>query len=418
MQGLFKRFRRDVKGTVAITFALAALPVFLSIGVAVDFVQASALKSKLQSSLDAAALAAASSKSLSNSKRLDMARAVFAKNWKDRTHDDSKLEVTPDFTIRNGVVLASADVAMPTAFMRIAGLNSLDLGSDVSVTIPNAKNAEVALVLDYSSSMNEVSGSKVKYIAMRDAAQDLVTDLKAEGKNRVKIGLVPFSQQVYVTLPKAYVKGEIGGGSWTGCTVDRQYSYNITDTTPVDSDDDSKWNQAPSNRPGANTSCTPYAARGLKVRELTDDLDGVANQLSVMKPYDYTNISLGAEFGWHLLSPNAPFAAASYGDTNTKKYLVILTDGRQTEYAFGAGGKRSAKEGEKNLTAICGAAKAKGITIVTIAFDMDDPATANRLRNCATDPDKDYFDADNDADVASAFDEIKAQIASQVYVSK
>ena len=258
MQNLFNRFRNETRGTVALTFALAALPLFFGVGVAVDFIQASTMQSKLQSSLDAAALAAASSPSLSAVKRLDLAQAVFEKNWNDRAGDRRQIKVTPMFQIINGGVVASAEVEMPTAFMRIAGVNSMDLGSDVNVSIPSGKKAEVALVLDYSYSMTEVSGGKVKYVAMREAAQKLVTDLAAGGKDRVKIGLVPFSQQVYVTLPKAYVKGEAGAGTWTSCTLDRKYPYNITDATPIDGINDSKWNQAPSPRPGAKTDCSPY----------------------------------------------------------------------------------------------------------------------------------------------------------------
>ena len=154
------------------------------------------------------------------------------------------------------------------------------------------------------------------------------------------------------------------------------------------------------------------------MRELTSDFDAITNQITAMKPYDYTNISLGAEFGWHLLSPNAPYAAAPYEDTTTKKYMVLLTDGAQTEYAFGPGGTRSKAEGEKNLATICAAAKLKGITIVTIAFDLSDTTTRNRLRNCSTDPLKGFFEAEDEKDVAGAFDEIKSQIAAQVYVSK
>jgi hypothetical protein len=138
-----------------------------------------------------------------------------------------------------------------------------------------------------------------------------------------------------------------------------------------------------------------------------------------MKPYEWTHIALGAEFGWHVLSPNAPFTgAASYSDKSTKKFMVLLTDGRQTEPAFGPSGLRSVSRGEKNLEKICAGMKKNGITVVTVAFDLQDASTRDRLRNCATDPDKNFFVAEDGDDVATAFEEIKTQIAAKIYISK
>ena len=90
-----------------------------------------------------------------------------------------------------------------------------------------------------------------------------------------------------------------------------------------------------------------------------------------MRPYAWTHIALGAEFGYHLLSPNEPFSqGAAYGDRKVQKVMVLLTDGQQTEPAFGPGG-RTVSQGENNLETICDNAKANGITIMTLAFDLD-----------------------------------------------
>ena len=98
--------------------------------------------------------------------------------------------------------------------------------------------------------------------------------------------------------------------------------------------------------------------------------------------------------------------------------MVVLTDGYQTEPAFGPGTIRTVSQGESNLEALCTNAKAKGITMITIAYDLDDTATRNRLQNCATDPDTNFFVATDTAAVASAFDNIKAVITAQVFISK
>ncbi len=51
-------------------------------------------------------------------------------------------------------------------------------------------------------------------------------------------------------------------------------------------------------------------------------------------------------------------------------------------------------------------------------YDLDDNATTNRLKNCASDPDKNFFVATSAAAVAGAFENIKTLITAQVFVSK
>ena len=409
---LLNQFRRAEKGSVAITFTVALSGMLLMAGAAIDYIRASNAQADLQNALDAGALAAATSRDLSDEGRITLANSVFNENWLGT--DAYGYEAKPAFIIEDRKVSGTATVNMPTTFMRIAGIQTMDVASHAAVQIPEANKAEIALVLDYSSSMYETpGGGEMKYIAMRRAAINLVTDLGDIGKDRVKIGLVPFSDSVYVTLPGTAVAGFKGAGSWTGCVQDRLNGYNLTDSSPNPKDNSTKWDPSKT-----NTGCATYKKNGLKIRPLTDDLAAVTSQLRSMTPYDYTHIALGAEFGWHLLSNNAPFTeGVAYGDTETKKYMVLLTDGRQTTWAWAANGSRSVSNGERNLEKICKAAK-KNITIITIAFDLRDEATKNRLRNCSTDPDKHFFIAEDNEALASAFEEIKAVITEQAFLSE
>jgi hypothetical protein len=59
---------------------------------------------------------------------------------------------------------------------------------------------------------------------------------------------------------------------------------------------------------------------------------------------------------------------------------------------------------------MCLAIKDTGILLVTVAFDLDDITTLNRLRNCATSP-AFFFDTNTNASLAAAFEAIAAQIA-------
>ena len=411
-----RRYITTQSGTTAITFALSIVPVLLAAGAAVDYARYSDARTKMQVALDAGALAIAASSNLSTSKRLKAGEDSFAANLKSVGIDPQGVDKS--FSLIGNGVAASATYDLPTGLMQIDGLTNMRVTVETTISVPEGKKAEIALVLDYSGSMTEVSGGQVKYVAMKNAAKKLVTDLEAASPTRLKVGLVPFSHHVYVTMQEKFIAGKTGSGYWTGCTQDRPYPYNLTDATPALSDDATKWGQ-PQAKLHLTDGCSTYVPNKLKVVPLTTNFDAIRTQLDAMRPYKWTHIALGAEFGYHLLSPNQPFAeAAEYSDNKVNKFMVLLTDGRQTEPGFGDG-VRTVEQGETNLERICKNAKASGITIITIAFDLrdEDKDTRARLSDCSSDPDKHFFVAEDSGDVASAFEEIKRQIAARIYIS-
>lgn len=377
----FRRFTSNQSGTAAITFAVGIVPLLLASGAAVDYMRYADMETKLQSALDSAALAVAASSSLSHDERIEAGQKSFEANLKSfhvRTG-----EVEAKFSLVNNAVTASARYDLPAGLMQIAGLSKMTVGVDSEISIPEGKKAEIALVLDYSGSMEEVAGGQVKYVAMKNAAQKLVTDLETANPKKVKFGLVPFSHHVYVTLPEQFVAGKTGTGTWSGCTQDRPYPANVTDATPG-ATNATKWGQ-PQAKVHSKDGCGAYVPNHLTVAPLTNDFDAIRDQLDAMRPYAWTHIALGAEFGYHLLSPNAPFTeGADYDDKKVQKVMVILTDGRQTEPAFGSG-VRDTNSGESNLEAICENAKNSGITVMTVAFDLRDKDTRDRLSACSSD---------------------------------
>ena len=411
----FKSFLKDSSGNVAIMYALAALPLFLAAGAAIDMARFNSAQTHLQSSIDAGALAAAGSNLKTDGARIAAAKAMFDANI---AHGAAAgYPVTANFKIVDGVVKSDATVKLPMAFMQLAGIDTMDAISRAEVGLASDKKAEIVMVLDYSGSMGEVSGKQVKYVAMKNAATSLVNDLAASAADKVKFGLVPFSHHVYTTLPKAHVLGAIGTGTWTGCTQDRKFPFNTTVATP-NADAGSKWKQAQAPEHLA-WGCKGYVDNNLQTVDLTDKFKIVTNQLAIMKPYAWTHIAVGVEFGYHMLSPNAPYTqGASFKDGETEKFMVVLTDGMQTEPSFGPGGIRNVAQGETNLESLCTTAKKDGITIITMAFDLDDSTTRKRLKNCSTDPDKHFFIANDETDLAKAFDAVKQAITAEVYLSK
>lgn len=410
-----KRFASNQQGSIAVMYALAAVPVMLAAGAAIDFVRFNAVQTHVQAALDAGTLAAAAGQGVTDTQRIASGSDIFNANLSKgpAAGYDSKVS----FTVDNGKVVASASVIMPTTLMSIAGITQMIAGGEAEVGIGVDKKAEIAMVLDYSGSMEEVVGGQVKYVAMRDAAKKLVDDLSKANPTKVKFGLVPFSHHVYTSLPNAYVLGKTGAGTWTGCTQDRKYPYNISDSTPT-TDNASKWGQ-PMAPDHAAYGCSGYVQHNLRTVPLTTDFKAVNSQLDAMTPYAWTHIAVGVEFGYHLLSPNAPYGeGVAYTDKGTRKFMVVLTDGMQTEPAFGPGNIRSVAQGESNLEKLCTSAKANGITIITMALDLDDTTTRKRLQNCASDPVKNFFVLNGSADIASAFEAVKSEVSAQVFLSK
>ncbi len=412
----FHAFKAAQKGTVAITFALSIVPICVAAGAAIDFARYVAVETQLGAALDAASLAAAAASGKTDAQREQIGKDVFAANIEGGAA--TGLATNLSLKAKGKSIVGEVHADMTTTLMAVVGVTNVDVAARSEVGIPSPKKAEVAMVLDYSGSMADAAGGQIKYIAMRDAATKLIDTLTKDDPTKVKFALVPFSHQVYTTLPSDYVAGKGNGGTWTGCTQDRLYPLNTSDATPNVNDDATKWGQAMAPDHAA-WGCNGYVSNHLTLRSLTNDFAGLKTQLAAMKPYAYTHVPLGVEFGYHVLSPNAPYGeGVSYSDTSTKKFMVVLTDGTQTEPAFGPGGIRTVAQGDANLEQVCSNVKASGITVITLAYDLDDSTQRQRLQNCASDPTKNFFVVNSGADLAAAFSSITAAISQQVYLSR
>ncbi len=407
MKKLTRFFLSNTSGNFAVIFAVALLPVALSVGLAVDYTYASRNKSGIQQALDVAALAAGANRTLSDEERIQIALDTFEANSLD-------LEIAgaPTFTIENQKVIATYTYDSSTYFGNLVGKQSIgiSIANEVSFAVDSA--AEVALVLDYSGSM----ASNNKWSTMRDAAKDLIDILGEYGeKTDVSFGLVPFSNLVYGSFPGNTIVGLNGNQSWTGCTQDRRWPFNTQDTSPVSNNNATKWGETPS---ASNGNCMSHINRNLKIRPLNTDHAQVKGYLDQMTPGGNTHISLGLEMGWHLISPNAPFTeGVAYDTEGTKKFIVVLTDGAQTTKGHGPNNSYSIGKAEQNLVDLCSNVKNKGVYVVTVAFDLGDGSTKDRLKNCATNNGY-FFDANSNAELAEAFQTVAALIKGSLHVSK
>ena len=111
-------------GNVAVIFAVSLLPIALSAGVAIDYMRMVDTKSKLQASLDAAALAGAAFDGGSVAQRADAAKKSFQANI-----GGGLLVSTPDISFAANQITVAATVSLETALMNISGITSTNVAA-------------------------------------------------------------------------------------------------------------------------------------------------------------------------------------------------------------------------------------------------------------------------------------------------
>ena len=136
---------------------------------------------------------------------------------------------------------------------------------------------------------------------------------------------------------------------------------------------------------------------------LTNDWTALSNTIDAMNPDGNTNVSIGLQWAWHSLTSSDPFTQAAAPAYDLSKYIILMTDGENTENRW----TRSSSRNDGRTAATCPFLKAAGIKVYTIRV-IDGDATL--LRNCASDPSM-YFDVQNAGQLTSVFNSIGATLA-------
>jgi Flp pilus assembly protein TadG len=252
------RFWRDRSGNVALLFGLSIIPLLIGVGIAIDYGRALVVRERMAAAADAAALAIGSWPGLTQGELKTKAQQFF-----DANYDTSTIGAASKLTVAFSGDDISVNVtgAVPTTFMKLANINSVDVGVTTLVT-KKERNIELALVLDTTGSMEQ--GGKIT--AMKKAANKMV-DTLFDGKSSsdtLKIAVVPFAAAVNVGSDKASaswidskgksdvakedfednanvktldlfakLKSKKSSWAWAGCVRERAGSgYELTDATP------------------------------------------------------------------------------------------------------------------------------------------------------------------------------------------
>lgn len=163
------------RGNLAIITGVAALPLMVAIGLAVDYTRASAVRAELQRAVDAASLAGArvlvSYPLNQNTVEADARRYFFA-NYHDGMNSASLVNGGPSTTITQPnydkvEVGAAADV--PMLFGRLIGFNTLRVTVN-ALTERYSRGMELVLALDTTNSMSSSS----RLTNLKAGAKDLM----------------------------------------------------------------------------------------------------------------------------------------------------------------------------------------------------------------------------------------------------
>ena len=186
-------------------------------------------------------------------------------------------------------------------------------------------------------------------------------------------------------------------------------------------------------RSGIGTGLGPNQGCSLQpVMRLTDDFAALKTAVGNMTATGNTNIPMGLMWGWHALSPNAPFSdGQAYGTERLQKIAILMTDGENVNseaYNWdnsaysGAGliwqqrlGLDASSTGaqrrdvmDTRLAELCANMKARNIIIYTVGVQVD-TRTQDILRACATEP-ANYFNVTSASAIGAAFDRIAGAI--------
>ena len=198
-----RRFGQDREGNIAITFAIALLPMLAFIGAAIDYSRANMARSSMQAALDSAALMVSkdlSSGTINTTQIGDRAQSYFTALYTNR--EAQGVTVNATYNAVNGslgsTVQLTASANIRTDFMYMFGFPTMGFNTTTTTAWGNAR-LRVAMILDNTGSMSQDN----KMVALQNASTQtggLIDQLAAlsHTDGDVYISVIPFAKTVNV----------------------------------------------------------------------------------------------------------------------------------------------------------------------------------------------------------------------------
>ena len=393
LHGRAGAFCADRAGNTTIIFAIAVIPIFGSVGAAIDYSRANNARTAMQAALDATAL-------MISKQALDLQTAQVQTKAKSYFNamfnrpDVKGLKVT--FALQNNgpgdfTVLADGSGKIDTAFVRLLGVQQMPIRTTAQVRW-GFRNLELALALDNTGSM----AAKNKMVELKAAVKLLLNTLKTNSKvqDDTKIAIIPFSTVVNIGTsfkdqPWISYSSPVTSANWTGCITDRDQPNDVKDTIPSGA--------ANAQFPAA-TQCGPLA----KTLPLTSDWAALEGMVDGMTPSGTTNVTIGAAWAWHALTSNEPFTEGKVVRPDVDKVIILLTDGLNTQNRF----TTVPSQIDARTQAVCDNIKKASIKMFVVRVIE---GNATLLQGCASSPAMYY-----DVQVASQLKDVFTSIANSL----
>ncbi len=414
-------FSGDRRGNIMITFALASIPVIGAVGAAVDYSRGNSAKTSLQAAIDAAGLILSKEAQTLTSAQLSSKAQTLVKanlNYSGMTD----LAVSPVFTTVQAGSYAlnlSATAKVPASFTAM-WQPTISIGAKTEV-VWGMKRLELVLALDNTGSMS----SSNKMTQLKLASKDLLKTLQNAAKkvDDIKVGIVPFATDVNVgksNKSAAWIRWdeweEVNGscskssnktqtacgnknGKWTpnskndwnGCVWDRDQNYDTTNTAA-----------------SIGAKYTLYSAHQAsncptEMMTLTSDWSKLNDKIDDMTPTGNTNVTIGLQMAFQMLSPVAPFNAAQPKE-DLDKVIILLTDGDNTQNRWST--NQNTIDARTRLA--CTNARTANVKLYTVRVIN---GNASLLQQCATKSEM-YYNVQNAAQLAGVFATIAQNLAN------
>jgi len=452
------RFVREDNGSMTIFTVMLLMMMLLVGGIGVDLMRNEMERTRVQATIDRAVLAAADL-----DQTLDP-EAVVNDYFAKAGMSGYLTSVTVDEGLNFRTVTARARTTTPTQFMRLMGVEELSVpaGGQAEERI---SNVEISMVLDISGSM----GRNGKMANLQDAAKTFVdTVIRDETEDLISMSLIPYTAQVSAgqgIFEAMQMTRQSGNPSWC---VD--FAPADFDTATVRMDGtyeqmqyfDEGWSYSkPVNNPGCPGRDGPGVGSSRAYEQIfpfSQDAVSLKSRIDQYRARANTSIHIGMKWGVAMLDPSfkpvvqelslnngvdSAFASrpAAYNDPETLKTIILMTDGQNVNttriqpwyynsyservhwtkyplhwylnnYVRGSWNnwrytKYTSAQADDMLENICDAAKAKGIVVWSVGFEVTN-YSAGVMENCASSPS--HFFRVEGVEISDAFEAIANQI--------
>ena len=235
------RFVRAKDGNIAVTFAVASVPLFCFIGAAIDYSRAATARTAMQAALDSTVLMVAKDLTAGvvqpsnvNTAANNYFQGLFASYTTASQRDAYVDSVTATYTPSNGntpaTIAASANGHIVTEFMRLAAFPTMRFSTSSTSTWGNVK-MRVALVLDNTGSMaqNNKIGALRTAVAGTGGLIDQLSVL-SHNPGDVLISIIPFAK--VVNPPAGLSQSNIDWTDWLNPPTQQPNNHAYQATLP------------------------------------------------------------------------------------------------------------------------------------------------------------------------------------------